>query len=139
MPELVCAPAGFNQLSGTIPDVFRAGSPLRVLSALAAGLSGPIPPSLGTVKELEVLDLGYNFLNGTIPANMGYSRYLRYCYLMGNSLTGSFSPPPPPPPTHTHTPHSAVMTKSRSCCSCEIVGAVECVLGSEDMQRAKVA
>lgn len=68
--------------------MFSANSPLRVLSALSAGLSGTIPASLGTTRELEVLDLGYNFLTGSIPAGLGDSPFLRYCYLMANNLTG---------------------------------------------------
>lgn len=84
----VCNAAEFNNMGGSIPDVLTDTSPLRVLTALSAGLTGTIPASFSMCKELEILDLGYNFLEGTIPADIGNSRYLRYLYLMNNNLTG---------------------------------------------------
>ncbi len=77
-------------MTGTIPDVFTDTSPLRVFTALSAGLLGPIPETLTLCKDLEILDLGYNYLSGSIPADLGASRYLRYAYLMSNNLTGGF-------------------------------------------------
>lgn len=79
----------FNQLSGTIPDVFSKVSKLRVFTALSCGLGGGLPPSIVLAEQLEVLDLGYNFLSGTIPADMGSSKFLRYLFLMANQLTGA--------------------------------------------------
>ncbi|XP_015160093.1 receptor-like protein 12 [Solanum tuberosum] len=76
-----------NNLSGTLPTTFRAGT-LRSFNLHGNKLKGKIPQSLVNCKEMQVLDLGDNHLNDTFPMWLGTLPKLRVLSLRSNKLHG---------------------------------------------------
>lgn len=87
--QLVEVQFGKNNLTGTIPDVFAADSPLEVLALSSNQLTGLLPDSLGTLQFLTDLDVTSNNLIGSIPPTLGNVPTLKHVILKFNNLTGS--------------------------------------------------
>ncbi|WMV56532.1 hypothetical protein MTR67_049917 [Solanum verrucosum] len=76
-----------NNLSGTLPTTFRAGT-FRSFNLHGNKIKGKIPQSLANCKEMQVLDLGDNHLNDTFPMWLGTLPKLRVLSLRSNKLHG---------------------------------------------------
>eukprot|EP00884_Botryococcus_braunii_P011937 jgi/Botrbrau1/20744/Bobra.0058s0072.1 len=77
-----------NNVTGTIPDVFAADSPLEVLALSSNQLIGPLPDSHGTLEYLTEPDVSSNILVGTIPPTLGNIPTLKHVILKFNNMIG---------------------------------------------------
>ena len=75
--------AGFNQLSGEIPDGLWQPS-LKYLDISGNKFSGSIPPSIKNAANLEKLYIGNSELTGSIPEEICYLEHLQI-FWFGNS------------------------------------------------------
>ncbi|KAK4838642.1 hypothetical protein QYF36_015297 [Acer negundo] len=84
--------AGFNNLSGPVPEDIYNITSLEQLSLAVNSLSGPISDSILRLTNLRVLELYSNHFNGFIPTDIGKLSNLEYLLLHINNLTGSLPP-----------------------------------------------
>ncbi|WCJ39263.1 Leucine-rich receptor-like protein kinase family protein [Euphorbia peplus] len=84
--------AGFNNLSGAIPEDIYEAVLLERLSLPVNRLSGSISDALVNLNQLRVLDLFSNQLIGRIPEGIGKLSNLEQLQLHINNLTGSIPP-----------------------------------------------
>lgn len=80
--------AGFNSLSGLIPEDIYSAAALREISLPVNSLSGPISDAIVNLSNLTVLELYSNQLIGNLPKDMGKLFYLKRLLLHINKLTG---------------------------------------------------
>ncbi|KAL0390405.1 UNVERIFIED_CONTAM: Receptor-like kinase TMK4 [Sesamum calycinum] len=84
--------AGFNSLSGWLPnDVYRVRT-LKEISLSNNHFSGPINGSIVLLSGLRVLELHVNELSGGLPTDIGLLSNLEQLQLHTNSLNGSLPP-----------------------------------------------
>ncbi|KAL0390404.1 UNVERIFIED_CONTAM: Receptor-like protein 2 [Sesamum calycinum] len=84
--------AGFNFLSGWLPnDVYRVRT-LKEISLSNNRFSGPINGSIVLLSGLRVLELHVNDLSGGLPTDIGLLSNLEQLKLHTNSLSGSLPP-----------------------------------------------
>ncbi|KAK7275476.1 hypothetical protein RIF29_16593 [Crotalaria pallida] len=84
--------AGFNFLSGKIPnDIFDAVS-LTEISLPRNKLDGTIDDSIVSLTNLTVLELYSNYLIGPVPSDIGNLSKLENLLLHVNNLTGTLPP-----------------------------------------------
>ncbi|KAL2239726.1 UNVERIFIED_CONTAM: Receptor-like protein 3 [Sesamum indicum] len=84
--------AGFNSLSGWLPnDVYRVRT-LKEISLSNNHFSGPINGSIVLLSGLRVLELHVNELSGGLPMDIGLLSNLEQLQLHTNSLNGSLPP-----------------------------------------------
>ena len=70
LPGLTSIDIGFNQLSGSIPDIWSLGPRLLSLQLHHNQLSGMIPSSIGSLAGLRYLDLSNNTLSQALPVSL---------------------------------------------------------------------
>jgi Leucine-rich repeat (LRR) protein len=84
--------AGFNNLSGMIPDDLYKATSLVHFSLPVNQLSGQISDAVVNLTSLRVLELYSNQLGGRIPRDIGKLSKLEQLLLHINSLTGPLPP-----------------------------------------------
>ncbi|XP_004296191.1 PREDICTED: receptor-like protein 2-like [Fragaria vesca subsp. vesca] len=87
--ELQVLRAGYNYLSGSLPeDIFNSTS-LEEISLPLNSLNGAISDGIANLINLTTLDLCYNQLSGVLPLHLGKLSKLKQILLDFNSLEGS--------------------------------------------------
>lgn len=81
--------AGFNALSGPLPDDIFDLADLQQLSLPVNQLSGPIGDGIVRLTNLKILELYSNQFMGTLPSQIGNLFRLEKLVLHINNLTGS--------------------------------------------------
>ncbi|CAK9198169.1 unnamed protein product [Sphagnum troendelagicum] len=89
LPALSLLDLSFNNFSGTLPPTLGSLSNLQDLFLSANGIGGEIPSSLGALQNLVILDLSWSNYSGTIPSSFKNLQNLRYLGLSNNRLTGT--------------------------------------------------
>ncbi|KAJ4832579.1 hypothetical protein Tsubulata_030780 [Turnera subulata] len=90
--QLMVFRAGFNYLTGLIPeDMYKAVS-LQEISIPVNDLSGKISNGIGNLTNLKILELYRNEFTGLIPQDIGKLSNLENLILHMNSMTGSIPP-----------------------------------------------
>jgi Leucine-rich repeat (LRR) protein len=84
--------AGFNSLSGLLPDDIYNAVGLEEISLPSNDLSGPISSDIVKLAKLTYLELYGNNLSGNLPLDIGKLFKLKHLLLDDNSLTGSLPP-----------------------------------------------
>jgi Leucine-rich repeat (LRR) protein len=84
--------AGFNSLSGLLPDDIYNAMGLEEISLPSNNLLGPISGDIVNLAKLTYLELYGNKLSGKLPVDIGKLSKLKHLLLDGNSLTGSLPP-----------------------------------------------
>ncbi|KAH3760891.1 LRR-GTPase of the ROCO family [Pelomyxa schiedti] len=102
----------FNDLTGSIPDVFTSMMTVSTWSSLNNRLSGTIPASLmlstilyinlenntltgsipaavSNLSAVELISFMWNNLDGTVPSELGNLPYLEHIWLAENNLAGT--------------------------------------------------
>jgi hypothetical protein len=79
---------GFNELTGTIPDIFESVPNLRVLNLGGNTFDGELPPSLYSLSCLEEMRLQNNNLTGELAPAISGMASLRCANLSQNQFTG---------------------------------------------------
>ncbi|VFQ86489.1 unnamed protein product [Cuscuta campestris] len=79
--------AGYNGLSGPVPETLGNITTLQEVSLVFNNLTGTIPPAIARLTNLLRLDLSYNKLSGEIPDLSGL-RSLQVFYVYSNQFTG---------------------------------------------------
>ncbi len=82
-------PTGFNEFSGSIPDVFAPNTPLAWLTVPSNQLTGSIPASISNLSNIYMLNFTSNALSGTIPDSIGNAPYLMHVLARNNNITGT--------------------------------------------------
>ncbi len=79
----------FNELTGTIPDIFTSTPKLEILNLAGNYLEGEIPSSITTLVSLKELKLQSNRLTGSIPLGFrnNHCKSIRHINLSKNRLT----------------------------------------------------
>ncbi|XP_051195037.1 tyrosine-sulfated glycopeptide receptor 1 [Lolium perenne] len=81
--------AGYNNISGTLPDELFNVTSLEYLSFPNNGLYGVLDSaSIVNLRNLVTLDLGGNQFHGQIPNNIGQLKRLEEFHLNNNNMTG---------------------------------------------------
>lgn len=80
---------GFNNLTGTIPDVLAYLPKLQALDFTFDKLEGPVPDIFGGLTHLLQLGLGGNSINGTIPESLCGTTAAHHdaCNCFGNNFS----------------------------------------------------
>ncbi|KAK4441066.1 Receptor-like protein 2 [Sesamum alatum] len=81
--------AGFNSLSGWLPNDVYSVRTLREISLSNNRFSGPINGSIVLLSSLRVLELHVNELSGGLPTDIGLLSNLEQLQLHTNSLVGT--------------------------------------------------
>ncbi|KAA3467317.1 receptor like protein 30 [Gossypium australe] len=81
--------ASLASLSGELSESFGNLKSLGILDLTGCNLSGPIPTSLGNLTQLEFLVLRSNYFRGKIPSSLTNLTKLRMLVLNDNQLEGS--------------------------------------------------
>jgi Leucine-rich repeat (LRR) protein len=84
--------AGFNSLSGLLPDDIYNAVGLEEISLPSNDLSGPISGDIVNLAKLTYLEFYRNKLSGKLPVDIGKLSKLKHLLLDENSLTGSLPP-----------------------------------------------
>lgn len=87
-PSITKLDMSFNELSGTIPDVFDQIPNLRILNLSGNSFEGDLPISLYSLVSLEELRLQNNRLTGEISSDLTKLVSLRHANLSQNMFTG---------------------------------------------------
>ena len=85
LPNLISLDAGYNKLTGVIPD-FSAAQNLVSLKLNNNSLTGTVPNF--NLPNLQILDVSFNGMSGNIP-DVAASNQLSAVRLNNNNLTGS--------------------------------------------------
>ncbi|PRQ35590.1 putative non-specific serine/threonine protein kinase [Rosa chinensis] len=81
--------AGYNYLSGTLPEDIFNSTTLEEISLLRNSLYGAVSDRISNLTNLTTLDLSYNQLNGVLPLHLGKLSKLKHVLLDFNYLEGS--------------------------------------------------
>ncbi|KAL6275177.1 hypothetical protein ACE6H2_018778 [Prunus campanulata] len=84
--------AGYNNLSGLLPEDMYNATTLEQIALPVNSLYGAISDRIVNLTNLAILDLSSNFFSGMLPANMGKLSNLKFMHLYANKLEG-FLPP----------------------------------------------
>ncbi|TXG49117.1 hypothetical protein EZV62_024992 [Acer yangbiense] len=84
--------AGFNNLSGPLPDDIYTATSLEEISLPVNSLSGTIGNGIVHLENLTVLELYSNNFTGMIPVDIGRLTKLKHLLLHINNLSGSLPP-----------------------------------------------
>ncbi|PUZ50619.1 hypothetical protein GQ55_6G072000 [Panicum hallii var. hallii] len=82
---------GFNNLTGTLPNLIGRFTSLTVLDLSNNNLAGIIPPELSNCTCLRTLDLSNNHLSGLVPTGIGAFANLTSLDLSSNNFSGVIS------------------------------------------------
>ncbi|KAM0856593.1 hypothetical protein ACQ4PT_048995 [Festuca glaucescens] len=81
--------AGYNNISGTLPDELFNATSLEYMSFPNNGLHGVLDSArIVNLRNLVTLDLGGNQFTGKIPENIGQLKRLEEFHLNNNLMTG---------------------------------------------------
>lgn len=79
-----------KRLSGTIPNIFKPLTKLRILTVSRNGFSGTLPPSIASLAPvLAFLELSQNNLSGSIPSYLSRFKSLNTLDLSKNRFSGA--------------------------------------------------
>ncbi|XP_074268079.1 tyrosine-sulfated glycopeptide receptor 1-like [Silene latifolia] len=90
--ELKVFRAGFNNLSGLLPDDIYSLKSLVELSVPANNINGTIGEEMLGLTDLKILELYSNSFSGTIPQDIGKLTKLEQLQLHINELSGTIPP-----------------------------------------------
>ncbi|XP_024190090.1 receptor-like protein 2 [Rosa chinensis] len=81
--------AGYNYLSGSLPEDIFNSTILEEISLPRNSLYGAVSDRISNLTNLTTLDLSYNQLSGMLPLHLGKLSKLKHILLDFNSLEGS--------------------------------------------------
>ncbi|XP_008245522.2 PREDICTED: receptor-like protein 2 [Prunus mume] len=84
--------AGYNRLSGQLPEDIYNATTLEEISLPRNALHGDISDEIVNLTNLTILELYVNQFSGMLPMNMGKLSKLKLILLHFNNLTGSLPP-----------------------------------------------
>ncbi|PQQ07928.1 receptor-like protein 2 [Prunus yedoensis var. nudiflora] len=84
--------AGYNRLSGPLPEDIYNATTLEEISLPSNALHGGISDEIVNLTNLTILELYVNQFSGMLPMNVGKLSKLKLILLHFNNLTGSLPP-----------------------------------------------
>ncbi|KAK9941319.1 hypothetical protein M0R45_017925 [Rubus argutus] len=84
--------AGYNNLSGLLPDDIYNATTLEEIALPRNSLHGALSEGLVNLTNLTILDLSYNEFIGVVPASIGKLSKLQFVLLDYNMLEGYLPP-----------------------------------------------
>ncbi|XP_021802307.1 receptor-like protein 2, partial [Prunus avium] len=90
--KLLVFRAGYNNLSGELPNDIYNATTLQEIALPMNSLNGPVSDRIVNFTNLAVLDLYHNNLIGKLPKNTGKLSTLKLMLLHFNNLEGSLPP-----------------------------------------------